>query len=171
MIAHSNLVYFAHGKESGPWGSKINRLAQIARQKGFHVESLDYTSTFNPDERVEMLLQHQPAARQNLILAGSSMGGYVSTVASERLKPQGLFLMAPAFYLPGYAVQNPAPHADHILLIHGWRDPVAPVDNALRFARQHQAPCHLLNSAHRLVDALPIIEGLFGLFLEQVLAN
>ena len=31
------LVLFAHGKESGPWGSKIKHLAQIADQHGAKV--------------------------------------------------------------------------------------------------------------------------------------
>jgi hypothetical protein len=34
-------VYFSHGKESGPWGSKIKRLAGIAQQKGYAVDSID----------------------------------------------------------------------------------------------------------------------------------
>ena len=35
-------VYFNHGKESGPWGDKITRLADIARGRGFDAQSLDY---------------------------------------------------------------------------------------------------------------------------------
>jgi hypothetical protein len=31
------LVCFAHGKESGPWGSKITALAQVAKRMGFEV--------------------------------------------------------------------------------------------------------------------------------------
>ena len=37
-------IYFAHGKESGPWGSKIKRLAGIAEDLGCAVESIDYTA-------------------------------------------------------------------------------------------------------------------------------
>jgi alpha-beta hydrolase superfamily lysophospholipase len=37
-----------------------------------------------------------------IVLMGSSMGAYVATVAAETIKPSGLFLLAPAFYLPGY---------------------------------------------------------------------
>ena len=37
-------IYFAHGKESGPWGSKIKRLAGIAKDLGCAVESIDYTA-------------------------------------------------------------------------------------------------------------------------------
>ena len=39
--AHSTgVVYFSHGKESGPWGDKIKRLAQVAEAKGFVVYSI-----------------------------------------------------------------------------------------------------------------------------------
>jgi len=32
-------VYFSHGKESGPWGNKIKRLAAIASEHGCEVGS------------------------------------------------------------------------------------------------------------------------------------
>ena len=50
------LIHFVHGKESGPWGTKIRHLADIAREMGYDVESLDYSSTFDPETRVEMLV-------------------------------------------------------------------------------------------------------------------
>ena len=62
--ATGDLVCFAHGKESGPWGLKITRLADVARQQGFEVMSPDYRQTQNPDERVEMLRALQPRARR-----------------------------------------------------------------------------------------------------------
>ena len=34
--------FFAHGKESGPWGSKILHLAEGAKKMGLEVESPDY---------------------------------------------------------------------------------------------------------------------------------
>jgi len=46
-----------------------------------------------------------------MVLVGSRMGGYVSTVASPQLEVDSLFLMAPAYYLLGYAIQDPAPRA------------------------------------------------------------
>ena len=41
-------VYFSHGKESGPWGSKIQRLASIASEHGCTVDSIDYTDLMDP---------------------------------------------------------------------------------------------------------------------------
>jgi len=49
-------IYFSHGKESGPWGTKIRRLAAVARRVGWQVTSPDYTATHNPDARVQLLL-------------------------------------------------------------------------------------------------------------------
>ena len=48
-------VYFSHGKESGPWGSKIQKLASIASEHGCTVDSIDYTDLMDPDQRVERL--------------------------------------------------------------------------------------------------------------------
>ena len=58
------------------------------------------------------MLQLELVPHERLILVGSSMGGYVSTVASVSLKPAGLFLMAPAFYMPIGREQNPIVRAD-----------------------------------------------------------
>lgn len=49
------LVIFAHGKESGPWGSKIKHLAAIADSLGAMVMSPDYSDLADPDARVERL--------------------------------------------------------------------------------------------------------------------
>ena len=59
-------VYFNHGKESGPWGSKISKLAGIAEQNGFFVESLDYQYLQEPCARVERLLQSGAAGAAGL---------------------------------------------------------------------------------------------------------
>ena len=76
-------VYFSHGKESGPWGFKIKRLAEIAAQQNFQVESVDYTDLMDPDLRVDRLLERLTTEHDEILLVGSSMGGYVSLVASE----------------------------------------------------------------------------------------
>jgi len=164
-----NVVFFAHGKESGPWGTKIMKLAEVAKAKGFHVESPDYSATMDPDKRVEELLRLKPVAEKNLVLFGSSMGGYVSTVAAEVLKPAGLFLLAPAFYRPGYRIQNPRPQAKITAIVHGWDDELIPVDDIVRYAKEYKIRLHLVDSDHRLMSALPVIEKLFADFLDNIL--
>ena len=69
-------VYFSHGKESGPWGSKIQRLPSIASEYGCQVDSVDYTDTYDPDQRAERLVNILKSKEGNFILVGSSMGGY-----------------------------------------------------------------------------------------------
>ncbi len=39
----------------------------------------------------------------HLVLVGSSLGGYVSLAAAPTLHAKGVFLMAPAIYMPGSA--------------------------------------------------------------------
>ena len=165
----TNLVVFAHGKESGPWGSKITRLAAVAESFGANVLSPDYADLPSPDARVERLLALDLPPYDQLVLVGSSMGGYVSTIASPKLNPAGLFLMAPAFYLPGYGNQQPVPAATHTVVVHGWHDEVVPVGQSIRFAHQHDASLHLLAGDHRLTDALPDVEALFRDFLGRKL--
>ena len=135
---NDNVVYFAHGKESGPGGTKITALAEIAKSKGFHVESPDYSDTMDPDVRVQRLLELKPAAQKHLVLVGSSMGSYVSTVASQEIKPAGLFLMAPAFYREGYEYQNPDLSAGIAMIVHGWDDELIPADDIIRYAKEHK---------------------------------
>ena len=94
-------VYFSHGKESGPRGTKIKRLAAIAEDMSCIVESIDYTDTMDPDLRVERLLEVLAGEDGDFALVGSSMGGYVPLMASEMVDAKAVFLMAPALYIPG----------------------------------------------------------------------
>ena len=163
-----NLVYFAHGKESGPWGIKIQRLAEAAESLGFEVESPDYSGMMEPEPRVEKLLSLNPEASETLVLVGSSMGAWVSIKASEKLKPKGLFLLAPAVHVGVYSEEAPTPYASQTEIVHGWNDDVVPVENAIRFARDHQSELHLLKSDHRLNDHLDQLDFLFSQFLVRL---
>jgi predicted esterase len=161
-------VYFNHGKESGPWGDKITRLADVARGRGFDAESLDYQG-MDAEARVAKLLDSDARAARPLILVGSSLGSYVAAVASASLRPRGLFLLAAAFYLPDLAIQEPVPHADFVTLVHGWNDELIPFENSVRYARKFKATLHLVESDHRLSSQLPLIASLFDAFLAQVI--
>jgi len=162
------LVLFAHGKESGPWGSKIRHLAAIAEHLGMQVLSPDYSDLPDPDARVARLVATPLPAHDRLILVGSSMGGYVSTVASKALNPAALFLMAPAFYMPGYAVQEPLPGSARVCVVFGWQDEVIPVEHGIRFAQAHRAALHVLDSDHRLNSVLPELGALFERFVSGI---
>ena len=137
-------IWFSHGKESGPWGSKIQRLADAATTMGCNVDSVDYRDLTDVEQRVERLTGILAAEPSPCLLVGSSMGGYVSTVSSRKLKPAGLFLMAPAFGLAGYAERRPEPHPCDIEVVMGWQDEVIPPGAVVDWAQQHSARLHLL---------------------------
>ncbi|HEY0974795.1 MAG TPA: alpha/beta fold hydrolase [Solimonas sp.] len=165
---HERLVVFAHGKESGPWGTKITRLAETARRHGFEVVSPDYSHTHDPAARVAQLLALRPQARR-LVLAGSSMGGYVSAMACAALKPQALFLMAPALYFPGWD-SEPEGIPALCSVVHGWRDDIVPPERAIRFAQRHRAELRLIDDEHGLNTRIDDVAAAFERLLLRVLA-
>ena len=159
-------VYFSHGQESGPWGSKIKRLAAIATEQGCEVASVDYTATKDPDIRVEQLLNILKDESDSFILVGSSMGGYVSQVASERVSAKAVFLLAPALYIPGYRHQVFSSDQQHIEIVHGWSDEVIPPENSIKFAQDVDCTLHLISGDHRLNGSIEVVEDLFRQFLK-----
>lgn len=160
------LIVFAHGKESGPWGSKIKYLAEVAQSLGYEVESPDYSHTYDPQARVAQLLNRAPCS-PGLVLAGSSMGGYVSAMACTALRPRALFLMAPAFYFEGFD-DEPADCPDDTVVVHGWGDDVVPVERAIRFAQTRRAALHLVDDGHRLQNSLEFLGARLGELLHRV---
>ncbi|WP_293625314.1 YqiA/YcfP family alpha/beta fold hydrolase [Salinisphaera sp.] len=158
-------VVFAHGKESGPWGSKIQHLAAIARSQGFAVESLDYSDLMDASARVERLLAHAPTGTP-LMLVGSSMGGYVAAMACEALAPDALLLMAPALYLEGYP-GDPSHCPDDTVVIHGWDDDIVPLEGSYAFASARRAALHVVADGHRLAESIELIGELFSAQLQR----
>ena len=166
MAVEVGTVCFSHGKESGPWGSKIKRLAKVAERCGFAVESIDYQGIGDPDERVAKLLGWRPVVDGRLVLVGSSMGSYVAAVVARQISPDGLFLLAPAIAVPGFGrIQDPLPKAGQCAIVHGWRDEVIAPSLIIDYARRHALTLHLLPGDHRLMEVLPAIEVLFENFL------
>lgn len=162
-------LFFAHGKESGPWGSKIQFLAGCAKEIGWEVESPEYTDLPNdPDARVERLVALLEAESAPAVLVGSSMGGYVSLVASSRVPVAGLFLMAPALYLPGYQEQDFSKQNCPIEIVHGWRDDVVPPEHSIRFAKDSGTTLHLIDDDHRFSARLDTLGELLIPFLQKL---
>jgi alpha/beta superfamily hydrolase len=161
-------VVFSHGKDSGPWGRKITAMAALARDSGLGVESVDYRGLDDPAVRVEKLVTVAAGIPQPLILVGSSLGGHVSAAAAARLRPRGIFLLAPAFYMPGYESYTPQDVPCPAAIVHGWHDDVVPVGNSIRWAREHHAALHVLNSDHRLEDRIDAISSLLRSFIAEL---
>lgn len=165
MSDTDNLVCFLHGKESGPWGTKIRHLADIAARHGWRAVSPDFQHTHDPHRRLEELLADPPAA-DRLVLCGSSLGGYVAARACDHLRPRGLLLLAPALYFEGFD-EEPADCPALTVVAHGWRDDIVPPERALRFAEPRRAELHLYDDGHRLVDSIDAIGRLFGDLLDR----
>jgi alpha/beta superfamily hydrolase len=99
---------------------------------------------------------------------GSSMGGHVAAAAASRLDAAALFLLAPAFYMPGFEKYTPQKVAAPTAIVHGWHDEIVPVDNVIRWAREHRATLHILDSDHRLEDQISVICNLLRNFLSAL---
>lgn len=162
-------LIFSHGRESGPWGYKIKRLAPIAGHAGCAVESIDYTDLMDPDHRVERLVSLLNKQQGAPILVGSSMGGYVSLVASEQVDVRALFLIAPALYMAGFGKQEYQSKSPVIEIVHGWSDDVIPVENSIQYARGADCSLHIISGDHPLNQSIDRLEDLFRAFLQRAL--
>jgi hypothetical protein len=160
-------IIFSHGKDGDPWGSKIVAMAEVAQAAGYQVESVDYRGMDDPQARVSKLVEFAKHFATP-VLVGSSLGGHVSTAAAHLLKPRGLFLLAPAFYMPGFEEYTPRAPACPISIVHGWQDDIVPVQNSLRYAREYQATLQVINADHQMLEHIPYIVAYFNLFLQRL---
>src|SRR5690606_8879594 len=100
----------SHGFESGPDATKVTALAEAAMGLGWSCERPDYTDLdarhdISPlgdvPQRLQRLLELAKAAAAcgPVVLAGSSLGAYISARVSRQMPVAGLFLMAPPISL------------------------------------------------------------------------
>jgi len=158
-------ICFSHGKESGPVGTKILALTEVAEQSGHQTMSIDYRGMDEPEERINKLLSELNNVKGPLVLVGSSMGAYVSIVASHTIKPEGLFLMAPAVYLEGYDKVELLPQAEKIFVVHGWDDEIVPCNNVIKFAKKFKTDLYLCDDGHTLAASIDLLKDQFRRFL------
>ncbi len=143
-------------------------MAPVAKELGLDVESVDYRGMPDPAERVKKLIAVASALPDPVVLVGSSMGGHVSAAAAGRLRARGVFLLAPAFYMPGFEQYTPQDVPVPTAIVHGWRDDIVPVQSSIRWAQEHKAALHVLDSDHRLEDQIGTICLLLRRFLEML---
>jgi predicted esterase len=166
-MIQETIIVFSHGKESGPNGRKIIALRKVAESLSFKTIAPSYEG-MDADGRVQKLIQIAKDY-SNIILVGSSMGAYISAVASQDLKPIATFLLAPAFYIPEFPIQEPEIRCAKNVIVHGWKDELIPASYIYKYAEKYDIPLHLLSSGHRLENVITELEDLFRTFLLSIL--
>lgn len=162
-------IIFAHGLGSSANAKKITRLAQVAEQFGHTTYRINDTDTRDPDERAARLIAKVKDIEMPLLLVGSSMGAYTCVVAAPYCRDlHGLFLIAPALYMPGYQHNTYPRDLPATDIVHGWHDEIIPYQNSLRFAQTRHAALHLIAGNHTLHHAISDIVGLFTQFLQKI---
>lgn len=161
-------VIFSHGQESGPWGTKIRAMADTVRELGCKADSIDYRGIADPAARVRKLIAECSGIHDKLILVGSSMGGHVATAGAEAVGAAGLFVLAPAYFMPGYEDLTPNAPELPLAIVHGWRDDVVPVENSIRFAAACRAELHVIDGDHRLTENIDEINYYLKRFIQRI---
>lgn len=162
-------VYFSHGQESGPWGTKIQAMAEAVRGLGCRAESVDYQGIEDPGERAAKLIEECQDVKESLVLVGSSAGGHVATAAAAPLNAIGLFVLAPAYCIGGFGLLT-APDIP-ISIVHGWRDDIVPPENSIEFASKCNATLHLVDGDHRLTENIDEIIRYLSSFIRGLAGN
>lgn len=149
----------SHGFESGPDATKVTALAEAAERMGWTHERPDYTdldarhdisSLGDVEARLIRLRERatEMSARGPLVLAGSSLGAYISARVSLDVPVRALFLMAPPLTM------GPLPELDApaipVSVIHGWDDELIPAPLVAEWARLRRARLLMVDDAHRL---------------------
>lgn len=172
----------SHGFESGPHATKVAALAEVAERHGMSHARPDYTDLdarreVSPVGDVRARLQRlrelarAAAARGPLVLAGSSLGAYISgrvalELQAEGATVRGLFLMAPALRM------GPLPSLDApevpISVIHGWDDELIPAAEVIAWAQPRRARLLLVDDSHRLAAHVEASAEAFDALLTQL---
>lgn len=166
------IVLLSHGLESGPTATKVSALARVATANGWDAECLDYRdldATRDIDRLHDRVARLRERARRatGLVLAGSSMGAFISGLVSLEVAPRALFVMAPPLAIPGFATRFDAARVP-TTIVHGWHDELIPADEVYAFAKARSAELHLVDDEHRLAAHVEYCAGRFGDLLARI---
>jgi alpha/beta superfamily hydrolase len=166
----------SHGLQSSPEATKATALAQVAHELGWSTELPDYRDLDGAtgfgqfgDVAGRVARLEALAAKSNvpLVLAGSSMGAFVSARVSLRQRVLGLFLMAPPTSLQGFAVPLEAASVP-TRIVHGWDDELIPVAEVFSWAQARKAQLLIVDDSHRLAAHVEFCAQEFGRFLQAL---
>ena len=167
----------SHGFESAPDATKVAALAEVAERLGWSHERPDYTG-FDARREISELgdvearqahllaLATEAAKRGPLVLAGSSLGSYISARVSLQVPVAGLFLMAPPTTM-GRLADLDAANAS-ISIIHGWDDELIPAQHVVDWAHARRARLLLVYDTHRLSGHVQASAEAFASLLKEL---
>ena len=167
----------SHGFESGPDATKVTALAEAAERLGWTHERPDYTDLDAQREAGELgdvparvarlrALAEAAASRGPLVLAGSSLGAWISGQVSVDVPVKGLFLMAPPVWR-GQEHELRAADAP-ISIIHGWDDELIPAADVVQWAQPRRARLLLVDDTHRLSNHVEASAAAFTELLSRL---
>ncbi len=170
----SGHVIISHGLDSGPDASKASALARVAGESGWTHERPDYRDldVIGPlgdvgGRILRLGARAHACTRRPLVLAGSSMGAFVSAHVSREVPVSGLFLMAPPIAIeaqPSYLRAAMVPTR----IIHGWEDELIPALDVVRWAQRRHDTLVLVPDSHRLAAHVEFCAGEFARFLQML---
>ncbi len=167
----------SHGFESGPDATKVTALAAVAERLGWTHERPDYTDLDARHDagdlgdvpaRLQRLLEiaGNAASHGPVVLAGSSLGAWISGRASIDVPVSGLFLMAPPIWRGAEHELQAA--SVPISILHGWHDELIPVAHVVDWAAPRNARLLLVNDSHRLSEHVAASADAFAAFLQSL---
>ncbi|MEO6172698.1 MAG: hypothetical protein ABIP02_06235 [Arenimonas sp.] len=173
MKAH---VIISHGLESSPDATKAKALSHVLEKMGWTSERPDYRDLDNDREKNRLGNVHGRIMRlQNLankvqgplVLAGSSMGAFISARVSLEVPVAGLFLMAPPTQLAGFEIVMEAADVP-TCIVHGWDDELIPAAEVVKWAQRRRNQLVLVNDSHRLADHVDFCAEVFARFMTSL---
>jgi pimeloyl-ACP methyl ester carboxylesterase len=166
----------SHGLESSPEATKATALAKVAETLGWSHERPDYRTWDNDltrsrlgdvEGRIRHLLDLARRVEGPLVLAGSSMGAFISARVSLEVPVRGLFLMAPPVTMEGYETGLEAAYVPtHI--VHGWDDELIPALEVVRWAQVRRDHTVFVDDSHRLAKHVQFCADEFGRLLRDL---
>jgi predicted alpha/beta-hydrolase family hydrolase len=163
----------SHGLDSGPGATKVSAMAAVAEARGWSSERPDYADIdaggFAADigRRLQRLVERCSDAPRPLVLAGSSMGAFISALATLKVRCAGLFLLAPPVHIDGYPRRLSAA-VQPTVVIHGWHDELIPAGDVVRWAQRRGDRLIMLDDNHRLEQHVDYVSDEFGRFLDTL---
>ena len=152
-------LFFFHGLESTPFGSKFVELQKHFPQvQAPDFQGMDIEARLTKAEEVTRGLT-------NISVVGSSMGGLLAALLFERYPERfkGYLLIVPALHLVRAKEIKQVPSI--AIILHGTLDDVVPLSSSLDFGRKFGVPVVQTEDGHRMHNSFEEMVSLTQQFL------